>query len=285
MLVRTVRSGTRPPAREPARSVVHHPAVLRRIAAVVVLAGLGSLPCVLLAPAAMASPVAAVGAVRLVSPGGSRVSGRWQAWANRSRVPTVTGRVVLRATGCPGLPKVAGCVYTSQPRVIYIKPGLTGPREVLLHELGHVFDLTVLGDRDRDRFRKVMGLPQTPWWSGTRPLAEWFAEAYHWCARFARIRSVKREAIYRYDPTPSQHRRSCALIKSAARDRTPPEPPKAPPVVTGDPAPQPTAPAPAPAGAPAPTILPIPTIGFPTDIEVPSPTPAPPKPTATATPT
>src|SRR3954462_3307742 len=91
MLVRTVRSGTRPPAREPARSVVHHPAVLRRIAAVVVLAGLGSLPCVLLAPAATASPVAALGAVRLVSPEGSRLSGRWQAWANRPRVPAGAG--------------------------------------------------------------------------------------------------------------------------------------------------------------------------------------------------
>ena len=65
---------------------------------------------------------------------------------------------------------------------------------------------------------------------GHTPLAEWFAEAYAWCARYSRIVSVSEYAIYRYDPTPSQHRDACTLIKRSARDRTPPTPPPAPPV-------------------------------------------------------
>ena len=64
-----------------------------------------------------------------------------------------------------------------------------------------------------------MKRPHTRWWSGKRPLAEWFAEAYAWCARLSRIVSVKMYAIYEYDPTPTQHRETCALIKAAARDR------------------------------------------------------------------
>ena len=47
----------------------------------------------------------------------------------------------------------------------------------------------------------------------------------------------RRLAIYRFDPTPAQHRSSCALIKRAARDDKPPTAPPAPPAVTGDPTP------------------------------------------------
>ena len=55
---------------------------------------------------------------------------------------------------------------------------------MLLHELGHVYDLTVLSNRDRGRFRRIMRMPHSAWWKGKRPLAEWFAEAYSWCARY-----------------------------------------------------------------------------------------------------
>ena len=82
-----------------------------------------------------------------------------------------------------------------------------------------------------------MRRPHAQWWKGNTPLAEWFAEAYSWCARYSQIESVADYAIYDYDPTPTQHRSTCTLIKRAARDKTPPKPPSAPPVVTGDPAP------------------------------------------------
>src|SRR4051794_22115269 len=253
--------------------------VLRRIATIVVLTGLGVVPGLLLPRAVFGNAVAARGAVRLLVPSGAPLGGQWQAWANASLVPTVRGTVTVRATGCPGLPKVAGCVYTVQPRVVYLKRGISNPRGVLLHELGHVYDLTVLSDADRGGFRKIMGASHTRWWSGKRPLAEWFAEAYSWCARYARIVSVKRYAIYEYDPTPGQHRKTCSLIKVAARDRTPPVPPKAPPVVTGDPAP-PAAPPGEPVVAPSPITAPV--LPLPTVIAVPARTPLP---TVTASPT
>src|SRR3954451_12937421 len=103
-------------------------------------------------------------AVQLVAPGGKELTGNWQAWADGALVPTVTGRVTVRLTGCPGLPRAAGCVYTSRPRVVYLKRGLRNPRGVLLHELGHVYDLTVLSNGDRGRFRKIMRRPHARWW-------------------------------------------------------------------------------------------------------------------------
>ena len=88
------------------------------------LAGLGVVLGLPLLRGASAAPVAARGGVRLVGADRRLGAGAWQAWANASRVPTVTGAVTLRLTGCPGLPKVAGCVYTRQPRVVYLKTGL-----------------------------------------------------------------------------------------------------------------------------------------------------------------
>jgi hypothetical protein len=276
--------------------------VLRRLAVIVVLVGLGVGLGLPLLRAASGAPVAGRGAVRLVTPSGKRMPGKWQAWANASLVPTVSGRVTVRVTGCPGLPKAAGCVYTRQPRVVYIKPGLRHPRSVLLHELGHVYDLTVLSNRDRSEFKKIMRTPGRRWWSGKRPVAEWFAEAYSWCARYARIVSVDRYAIYDYDPTSTQHRASCSLIKRAARDRTPPAPAPTPPEVTGDPVPPPAPPIepaivpgdpqsdPGPAPPESPTATPTPTPGvplptvFPT-IPLPSATVPVSTPTLTPTPT
>ena len=155
---------------------------------------------------------------------GKKLSGQWQAWANASLVPTVAGQVTIKLSGCPGLPKAAGCVYTEKPRVVYLRRDIRHPRAVLLHELGHVYDLTVMSNSDRGAFRKIMRRPHAQWWRGRIPLAEWFAEAYSWCARYARIASVDDYAIYSYDPTPAQHRATCALIRRAARDRTPPAP-------------------------------------------------------------
>jgi hypothetical protein len=287
------------------------PGVLRRVVAILVIAGLAAGGGWASARASRGSALAARGGVRLVSIAGAQMSGRWQAWANDSLVPTVTGRVAVRLVGCPALPKASGCVYSSNPRTIYLRRGLRNPRGVLLHELGHVYDLTVLGEADRRAFLRIMGLPASrSWWKGQTPPAEWFAEGYSWCARYARIVSIKRYAIYHYNPTPRQHQRLCALIKRAAHDNRPPASPKAPPVVTGpDPAP-PTPPAqtpgtvpgaafsgsaspastpsatppaatPTPSRTPRPTATPTPT---PTPHGTPKPTPTP-KPTATPTPT
>lgn len=257
--------------------------VLRRVAAVIVIAGLlaGS-GSPFSSPAASGKVLAARGGVRLAVSSGRLIHGRWQAWANASLVPTVRGRVTLRMTGCPAQPEADGCVYASRPRVVYLRRDVRDPRAVLLHELGHVYDLTVLNEGDRAAVREVFGAPAgRTWWSGSTPLAEWFAEGYSWCARQSRIISLRGASLYRYDPSPAQHRRLCALIRSAARDRTPPKPPPTPPAVTDDPAPPPV--------DVAPPSVPEPLIPRSTSATVPpTPTSSParrPRPTPTATPT
>jgi hypothetical protein len=262
--------------------VVWYPTlVLRRVAAIIVIAGLlaGSGSPFSSSPAS-GKAMAARGGVRLAVSSGRLIHGRWQTWANASLVPTVRGRVTLRLTGCPALPRALGCVYGSRPRVVYMRRDVRDPHAVLLHELGHVYDLTVLSDRDRITAREILRMPaERKWWSGSTPPAEWFAEGYSWCARQSRITSLQAAALYRYDPTPSQHRRLCALIRGAARDRTPPKPPPAPPAVTDDPAPPPV--------DVAPPSLPAPLIPRSTAVtETPTPSPArPPHTTPTASPT
>jgi hypothetical protein len=95
-------------------------------------------------------------------------------------MPTVTGRITVRLTGCPALPRAAGCVYRKRPRTIYLRRGLRRPGSVLLHELGHLFDLRVMNNGDRRRFRKVLGASKRRWWA----VAEQFAESYSFCARW-----------------------------------------------------------------------------------------------------
>ncbi len=266
--------------------------VLRRATAVVVLAALGfAVGWPSLHPA-QAGVLAARGAVRLVDISGRQLPGRWQSWAQASLVPTVKGRVTVRLTGCPSMTKAAGCVYTRDPRVIYLARGLNNPRGVMLHELGHVYDLTVLSNEDRVRFRQIMRIPAArEWWAGQTPPAEWFAEGYSWCARYAHIVSLERYAIYRYRPSAAQHRRVCALITAAARDNRPPAPPHSPPVVSEDPTPPagpPVAPGAVPRDAVA-TVTPTLTVlpaASPARSPTPAPTPSPTRtPTQTPTPT
>ena len=110
-------------------------------------------------------------------------------------------------------------MYTRRPRTIFVRPGLRDPRGVLLHELGHVYDHTVMNNRDRGAFRRILRRRAAKWWGGADALAEQFAEAYSWCARYARIVSIAKYSSYDYRPTARQHRRICKLVRAAAGDR------------------------------------------------------------------
>src|SRR3954469_8270115 len=176
--------------------------------------------------------------VSLTSPGGRPLHGSWQRWARASLMPTVGGRITLRLTGCPALPRAAGCVYRKRPRTIYLRRGVRRPRAVLLHEMGHLYDLRVLNNGDRGRFREILRAYKRRWWAGRIPLAEQFAEAYSFCARYRKIVSIARYSTYRYRPSRSQHTKICGLIVKAADDRQRPAPPPQAPVVTrSDPTP------------------------------------------------
>ena len=234
---------------------------------------------------------AAKGAVKLRTPGGRHLPGRWQPWARASLVPTVAGRVTVRRARCPARPSAAGCVYPRRPRTIWVRPGVNDPRGVLLHELGHVYDLLVLNNGDRGRFRRIMHRRHARWWRGRLPLAEQFAEAYSWCARYRRIVSISRYSSYRYRPTAKQHKKTCQLIVRAARDRTPGREPGGLPVVTGPHPPPPPPPSSQPGTVPGdpdhdpgpqepedpnqPPALPLP-LPTPTPTSTPTPLPTPP---------
>ena len=194
----------------------------------------------------------------LRAPGGTALAGSWQRWARASLMPTVTGPVTVRVQRCPARPRAAGCVYFKRSRTIFIQPGVRRPRAVLLHELGHLFDLRVMNNRDRGRFRKVMRAPRRKWWQGKIPLAEQFAEGYSFCARYNRPFAIGRYATYDYSPTRGQQRKVCALIVAAAGDRAPAVPaPDAPPVTRADPVPPPQPPPskPRPKPTPSPTVV------------------------------
>jgi hypothetical protein len=217
--------------------------------------------------------VAKPGDTKLVRTNGRAMPKNWQRWADRSLVPTVKGRVTVHLTGCPVLPKAAGCVFNNRPRDVYVRRGVQPVKAVFLHELGHLFDLRVMNNSDRGRFRRILRQPNTRrWWKGSIPLAEQFAEAYSFCARYRAIVSFARFATYRYRPSSRQHVRACALMRNAARDRKKAAPPTLLPLVTKpDPVPPPQPPGSAETvpGAPAPAPAPTP---------IPTPAPAPPKP-------
>ena len=165
---------------------------------------------------------------------GRPLAGPYAAWARAAHVSLPPGRVRVSLAGCPRRPDLVGCVVTRRPRTIHLRPGARRPRWVFLHELGHVFDLTVMGRSDRRAFARVHGRGDRPWWRGEAPLAEWFAEAYSLCARYGSATSAARAATtYDYSPSARRHRRSCRVIRRAAlearprRDRRPaPAPPR-----------------------------------------------------------
>jgi hypothetical protein len=165
-------------------------------------------------------------------------------------MPTPKGKIRVRFATCPALPRAAGCVYTRHARTIWLRLAAGDPRGTILHELGHAFDLLVMSNRDRAGVSRIFHRARRAWWKGKIPTAEWFAEGYSWCARYARIRSLRRYASYHYRPSAVQHRKLCALIRHAAADRHPGQPaPSAPPVTRSDPPPPPP-PSPAPGTVP-----------------------------------
>ena len=181
------------------------------------------------APAHAAKP--RPGRAVLVTPKGRPLPGPYQRWVNRAKVPTVRGRVRIVLTGCPRRPRFAGCVFSKRKSTIYMKRRTSHTREVLLHELGHLFDLRVLGRADRRDFKRIMGRPRRSWYRGVNPPAEQFAEAYALCALRKRI-NRRVTGGYGFKTGPQRHRRSCAVITRTVTPKSPPPapPPNPPPV-------------------------------------------------------
>jgi hypothetical protein len=197
----------------------------------------------LVAVAGAAAAVAKPRPLKVVGTNGKPLGGPYESWARHARVPTVTGRLRVLVTGCPRRPLLLGCIYSNRSRTLYLHPRARRSRSIFFHELGHLFDLRVMGRRDRRAFKRLMGR-RGRWYRGVRPPSELFAEAYSLCARRSRIpRRVR--GYYGFAATPRRHRSACRLIRRAAGPQTPPRRPRNPPKVPG-----PTQPAPPPSSPP-----------------------------------
>ena len=173
-----------------------------------------SVRVLVLAVLTLAAAAAPASAVTLQRPDGPLGPQPYQSWADRALVPTPPGLVTLHLAPCPTAASAAGCVLRGRPEV-FLAPGAQD-RKTLLHELGHVFDQSVLTDPLRRTFQSVLRRPGV--WAGAAsvdPAEERFAEAYALCAQRRRLSQVH-FGMYDYTSTPRQHARTCALIRRAA---------------------------------------------------------------------
>ncbi|MGH2847224.1 MAG: hypothetical protein ACRDL0_14580, partial [Thermoleophilaceae bacterium] len=160
---------------------------------------------------ALAHPPAPIG------PSGAPIRGKFHSWLHKSKAPLVRGRLRIKVGSCPTRPLFVGCVFTKRPRTIFLSAAARRPRAVLYHELGHTFDLRVLRPRHRARFKRLMRIRTRGWFTSSPPAAEHFADAYALCAERRRLRGARAATPYGYRATPRRHRRTCALIRRAAR--------------------------------------------------------------------
>ena len=180
---------------------------------------------------------AARGSTRLATELG-KVPQPYQRWVDGARAPTPDVSITLMFQPCPGLPRARGCVFDDgAPAKIYLNLRHLATarvrRYVLLHEIGHYLDFLYLRDRDRDRFRRILGI-HAPWRRSRSlppdfhptaytpgPPSEVFAQAYAECAvKGPEIpRRPRRPIRYRYRPTPRQHHRACRLVAAVPMGR------------------------------------------------------------------
>jgi hypothetical protein len=155
-------------------------------------------------------PASASAATTLATPDGTLRPQPYQGWVDGSLMPTPDGTVTLSLDGCGG---GLSCAPEGE-RSILLSPDWAS-RQVVLHELGHVFDDTMPAWA-RTRFQTIMRKGGA--WASTStatPANEQFAEAYSLCARHSSIRE-RYDGGYHYSPTPAQHRAVCSVIRQAA---------------------------------------------------------------------
>lgn len=151
---------------------------------------------------------------------------RYQAWADRAKVPTVSAAVQFYLRSDPSCPGGRTSCAGNVPLRIFLGDH---DRWTLYHELGHIFDYVVMGSGAggdpfattswRQRFLAIRG-DSGGWRQGVNPPHEHFAQAYMFCAMDPRKlpRGPRKGFIWQYGyagTTDRQHRRSCRLIYRA----------------------------------------------------------------------
>jgi hypothetical protein len=167
-----------------------------------------------LAIAALALLAGPAAASTLVLADGTQRPQPYQGWVDAAHVPTPPGAVTLRVAPCPVAQSAGGCVLRGRHE-IFLSPA-SRDRRTLLHELGHIFDQTVMTPAARARFRALVGR-RGAWAAvaGGDSAEEQFAEAYALCAQRRRL-SDTHFGMYDYSPTPRRHAAACRIIRSAA---------------------------------------------------------------------
>lgn len=144
-------------------------------------------------------------AVVLVNPDGTRLGGHWQKWADRARVPTPPGSVVVRKGGCPN--RGGACAGVDG---IWVADNDRGS---FLHELGHIFDYRVMTEAARRRFLLIVGSPLA--WRD--PTSSWFdLPVERFATGWANCALGRPNATTGIILKGRTHRRVCSLIRRVA---------------------------------------------------------------------
>src|SRR3954469_15533821 len=162
------------------------------------------------------SPCASASPTKLVLANGTPYPQPYQSWVDHAQVPTPPGTITLHLAPCPGRGDWAAGCADGAGRAIYLDAG-GRERRTFLHELGHIFDATVMTDPARQLFQSIMRRPG-PWVADPTllPANEWFAEGYSLCARHLTIQRRYFAGNYDYTPTVAQHAAVCEDIRRAA---------------------------------------------------------------------
>ena len=149
-------------------------------------------------------------------------------WAKASRMPLPAATVqVVSSTLCPSAcTDGAGTIWMGasadnwSPVRLYGYPfgtnGLVDERRLIfLHELGHIFDRTVLTVDDRLAFDAIMTL-HGDWTASPNSPEDVFAQAYALASLYARPKPPLNTVWYGFDPSPRQFAQIVALIRGAA---------------------------------------------------------------------
>lgn len=144
---------------------------------------------------------------------------------SHAQVPMPAGAFSVIRAQCPDNDHALGCAYEDE---IYVRPG-AGPF-IYWHEVGHLYDWTVLTDSGRDQFMQLTRRWNTRSRQGWDRAMEVFADAYAVCVmqesgrrQFGvtywdghQLPQVGPVGSYGYFvPTWSRHRRVCQLIWNA----------------------------------------------------------------------
>lgn len=134
---------------------------------------------------ALAAAATASAHTVLVDTAGQPLGGKWQQWVDRSRVPTPDVVLTVSFTNPDQATSRAYFIPDESKTTLYV-PGGRLDRHEVLHEIGHLYDYTILNDLDRHEImRRVLG-GLTPEWRqfGGDSAHEQFAEAYAFAAQY-----------------------------------------------------------------------------------------------------